>query len=300
MKCRPTTRGLDGRRGFALLTVLWCVALLALIAGVVLSSGVASRRSSHVAVERAEADALAEAGINDAILALLAPQPGNQRRVDGAPYALNFAGAEVTVSIQDENGKIDLNHADGALLAGLFTSAGVAADEAAALSDRIQGWREAGAGKRLNGAIAEDYRAAGYEYGPRNAPFQSVDELKLVMGMSPELFRKVAPALTVYSHRGSVNRQTAPREVLLALGVTNGAGVDQIIASRGVAAGAAGGGLIGGILAPSIALTDWAFAIRAKVTMPSGNVHGRESVVRITNDPQRPYWILTWREVPGD
>lgn len=299
MRRRFPGRGPHHRRGFALLTVLWFVALLALIASVVLSSGLASRRSSHVAFERAEADALAEAGINDAILSLLAPQPGNQRRVDGVPYVLTFAGAEIAVSIQDEHGKIDLNHADGALLARLFTSVGIAPDEAAALSDRIQDWREAGAGRRVNGAIAEDYRAAGYDYGPRNRPFQSVDELKLVMGMSQELFRKVAPALTVYSHRGSVNRQTAPRAVLLALDVADGAGADQFIADR-AAAGTAGSGISGGTLAPSIALTDWAFAIHAELTMPSGGVFGREAVVRFTNDPRRPYWIHAWRSVSAE
>lgn len=66
-------------------------------------------------------------------------------------------------------------------------------------ADRILDWREPGIGKRLNGAKAEDYRAAGIVYGPRKAPFESVEEVKLVMGMTAQLFDALAPALTVYS-----------------------------------------------------------------------------------------------------
>jgi hypothetical protein len=37
-----------------------------------------------------------------------------------------------------------------------------------------------------------------------------------------------------------------------------------------------------------------AFAIRAEVDMPDGRFV-REAVVRLTDDPAQPYWLLAWR-----
>src|SRR5579863_8363240 len=71
--------------------------------------------------------------------------------------------------------------------------------------------------KRLDGATDADYLAAGYPYHPRGGPFQRVDELLLVMGMTPELYHRVEPALTVYSGRPLFDPQVAPREALAAL-----------------------------------------------------------------------------------
>ena len=61
---------------------------------------------------------------------------------------------------------------------------------ASGLVDKVLDWREAGPGKRPSGAQEPDYRAAGFAHAPRNGPFQSVEELKLVMGMTPELYRR--------------------------------------------------------------------------------------------------------------
>ena len=47
--------------------------------------------------------------------------------------------------------------------------------------------------------VVSEYRAAGYAYGPRDGPFETVEELKLVMGMTPLLFEALAPVLTIYS-----------------------------------------------------------------------------------------------------
>src|SRR5688500_5410166 len=97
------------RRGFALICGVWGVARLALIAAAVASSGIAARRGRGITVQRAQADAVAEAGINDAIVSLLAPRAGQMRRIDGIAYVTRFAGTDISVSIQDEYGKIDLN-----------------------------------------------------------------------------------------------------------------------------------------------------------------------------------------------
>ncbi len=78
-------------------------------------------------------------------------------------------------------------------------------------------WRTPKNTRSLNGATADDYRNAGYAWLPRGGPFQSVDELALVMGMTPQIFARVAPALTVYSHQRDFDLRVAPKEALLAV-----------------------------------------------------------------------------------
>ena len=87
-------------------------------------------------------------------------------RTDGTVYAWAFGGGEVRISIQDEDGKIDLNGAPGELLRGLFLSAtwtgpdgeilGLDESEADALSDAMRDFTDADDLRRRNGAEERD------------------------------------------------------------------------------------------------------------------------------------------------
>jgi general secretion pathway protein K len=280
----------------ALISVLWGIALVSIVAASLLSTGSVSYRLSHHAIAVARADAVAEAAVNRAALALLDPRAGKRWRVDGVAQEFDFGGATLRISIQDELGRIDLNYAEGSLLTGLLRSAGLDAKSAGDLADKILDWREGSPLKRLNGAKEQDYRAAGHAYRPRNGPFQSVDELKLVMDMTPELFRRVEPALTVYSGRPLIDPRVAPAEALLALPTMDAGKVAALIAAR---AGSTSGSTDGQPTpngAPEVPsqLGGRAFAIRAEFEKSSG-VRMREAVVRLTDDPLKPYWLLSWK-----
>jgi general secretion pathway protein K len=204
-------------RGLALIAVLWGLVLLAAIAA---SVTVASRTETRLArnlVANAEAQALAEAGVNRAVLGLATADPERQLRVDGTSYRLVFGGGEVFLTIRDEGGKIDLNRAPDSVLRGLFATVGVGPDESAALVDAIVDYRDANDARRLNGAEDSDYRRTDRSYGAKDQPFEAVDELLHVLGMTPELYEQVAPALTVHSRRRRVDPATAPALVLRAL-----------------------------------------------------------------------------------
>ena len=195
----PTCLGSHWRGLMSLVTVLWGIALLSIVAMSFLSSGSASYRIARNSVEVAQVDAIAEAGVVRAVLSLLDSLPDGRWRTDGVARRLELGGIPVSVSIQDELGRIDINHADGTLLVRVFQAAGLDNQAASALVDKVLDWRDSNPLKRLNGADAQDYRVAGSSSLPRKGPFQSIDELKLVMGMTPDLFRRVEPALTVYS-----------------------------------------------------------------------------------------------------
>src|SRR5205823_12860753 len=127
---------------------------------------------------------------------------------------------------------IDINTGQDQLIRGLLVASGVPDDEANRVLDAILDWRDPDDLKRPNGAEEPDYKAAGLPYKPANAPFQSIEELQLVLGMRPELYRRIAPMITVFSRQPGVNTTLAAREVLLAIpGVTTEI-VDQYLAIR--------------------------------------------------------------------
>jgi general secretion pathway protein K len=273
--------------------VIWGVGLLSLIALSLLWSGNVSYQLVRNATEMAQLNATTEAAVSRAVLGLIDPRYDWRWRVDGVAQAFSFGGARVRVAIQDELGRIDLNHADGGLLIGLFQSAGLDSSSASRLVDKILDWRDTSGLKRLNGAAMQDYRAAGYAYGPRNGPFQSVDELKLVMDMTPDLFRRVEPALTVYSGRQFVDPQFAPPEALLALPAMNAAAAASFLSARSNP-GNGSAGTRSGVINPSIPLRGRAFTICVDIEKPTGAL-SQEVAVRITDDPHQPYWVLSWK-----
>ncbi len=133
-------------------------------------------------------------------------------RVDGTPQSYPFGGYAISVRVQDERGRYDLNVVDDATLRELVHEAGVEEPTVEALTDRILDWRTKSDGSlsRLHGATDADYATAGVPWRPRHGPFQSVDELQLVLGLTPAIFARIRPALTVYTDAPQIDPQIAP------------------------------------------------------------------------------------------
>ncbi len=220
-------------------------------------------------LEQAQLTAAADGMISRTLLRLLDLTPDGHPPVNGQPLAQSFAGLTGEMHVQDETGKIDLNEAPAPLLIRAFTSAGVDFEQAQGFADKIMDWREPGATRRLNGAKADDYRRAGYAYGPRGGKMESVDELRLVMGMSPALYAKLAPALTVVSQNAWPDAAVAPRDVLNMLdsNVTNAAA------------------------APTLGR---AFSLSVEVRGRTASVQ-RQAMVRLTGIPSAPLVVYFWR-----
>jgi general secretion pathway protein K len=275
-----------------IVSVLWSIGLLTMMALSLLWNGNISYRLARNSFDTANISAMAEAIINRAVLGVSDGRPDRRWRTDGVAQNFEFGGIAAKIFVQDELGRIDLNHADAGLLASLFRSAGLDPESASGMADKVLDWREAGNLRHLNGAKEDDYRSAGYPYRPRNGAFQSVDELLLVMGMGPGLFKHVEPALTVYSGRQFVDPQVAPREALLALPAMDPARVAAIMAARSDPAWRQASAISS---APSSAsLQGRAFAIRAELGRSTGVV-AHEAVIRLTGDPAQPYLVLNWK-----
>jgi general secretion pathway protein K len=285
--------------GVALVLVLWVITLLSVIAGNFAFSMRGEAIIARNLVSSAQAQALADAGVQKAWFELSKPSTDLQRwQANGVAHPFTLAGADLTVTLQDESGKIDLNTASDSLLQGLFKSVGLSDESSVALVDAVLDWRDADKLKRLHGAEEDDYRSAGKSYTPTNNPFETVDELQLVLGMSPELYRKLAPALTIYSRQAGVNTAVAQRAVLLAIPGVNRTMVEQYLAQRQSLLTAdqkalpfAGAGPFG---IGSTGLST--YSARCEVKMPDGTVFVRQAVARLAPDPKRPMIVLAWGE----
>jgi general secretion pathway protein K len=220
-------------RGIALLLVLWVVALLTIIAVALTGTQRTETALAGNQVDAARFRALADAAIDYAMLNLMVPPITTQGREaqdapdpnlwapDGTPHAWSFGGASLEVAVYNETSRIDLNQAPRDLLVRLLNAAGVPQDNVDSLADAIVDWRDPDNLRSPNGAEDSDYAAAGLPYGAKNGPFDCVEELQQVMGFTRQLYRLVAPALTVASGSPQVDQQFASPLVIAALqGIT--------------------------------------------------------------------------------
>ena len=292
---------LSRQRGVALVLVMWVAVILTVVAG----SFILERRTETLIVMNSISMARAEAAANAGVARAVAESYRNDPTAleawkrDGSPHDWVFDGIAVRVEMRDESAKIDINTASEALLRGLLLSVGLADEEATRLLDAIMDWRDPDILKRPNGAEESDYRAAGLTYRPGNAPFQAMEELQLVLGMRPEIYRRLAPSITVYSRQPGVNVQVASREVLLAIpGLTSDI-VDDFIARREAA-------LAAGLPAPTLPQAG-AFSagmtpvlnMRSVAQLEDGTVFAREAVALMRAVPRKPVTFVSWRSVPA-
>ena len=90
--------------------------------------------------------------------------------------------------------------------------------EAIQLVERITDYIDSDRTPRLDGAEDERYLSSAFPYRAANRAIASVSELRAVDGITPELYKRIAPFLSVWPDDGSkINILTAPAEVLAAL-----------------------------------------------------------------------------------
>jgi general secretion pathway protein K len=212
---------MSGRaRGAALLLVLWLVALLTALIGAFALTAKTEGLQGRVLHRGLIATEAARAGIEYAITRTTDADPARQWLPDGRPYEWDFGDARVEVRLVDENGKIDLNQADPTLLTTFFQVLGLDQEQGARRASAILDWRDPDSLTQANGGGEdEDYAAAERPYGAKDASFESVAELEQVLGMTPELYARAAPHLTVYSGRTRPDPAFATSEVLQAMGL---------------------------------------------------------------------------------
>ncbi len=147
---------------------------------------------------------------------------------DGSWREEKLGQGSYRVQLVDETGKINLNRASEETLQTVFTNLGVEEPRRSVLVDSILDWRDEDDLHRTNGAESDYYLSLSPSYTAKNGPFDTVEELMWVRGVTPELFygdkdENGGPAVplkeifTVDSPTDRINLRTASAEVIHAL-----------------------------------------------------------------------------------
>jgi general secretion pathway protein K len=288
-------------RGVALVIVLWMLALLTVIAGSMVYSLRSDVQVAGNLAAAASAEAAADAGVFRAIRELARPITDVRRwQGNGLAHEWRFGDAALRIVIIGEAGKININAAPEILLAGMFRSLGADEEMAVSLADAIADWRDADDLRRPHGAEKEDYLAAGKDYPPKNGEFESIEELRLVLGITDEIFRRVVPLITVRSGRAGIDASVAPRAVLLALPGATPEEVDAFLEQRQARLAQGMPVVVPAFaqawLAPPVADT---FSIQVQAVLGDNTAFFREAVVQMAGNIRDPAVVLAWRSLPA-
>ncbi|HEX9485061.1 MAG TPA: helix-hairpin-helix domain-containing protein [Gemmatimonadaceae bacterium] len=235
------------RDGFALMAALWLVVIVG-VTGYELSVHSRSRRLAVAnSLEKVAADAAAEAALETVRAGLESrlahPLDARSQFLRDAAFdpwsdlafvhhdTLLLGDERATMQAYDAGSRLQLNRASESdirrLLAGLLMDASVA-DR---LAQSIMDWRDPDNFRRVRGAERDDYLRAGARVLPSNADFDRVSELRDVDGMTPELYTRVAPYLTVFG-TGQININSAPAPVLRSLPGLGSEAVETILRAQ--------------------------------------------------------------------
>ena len=229
------------QHGAALLVVLWIFIFLLVVAFDFSTSVREEAAAAHRYSDETKGYYIALAGFERGVYELL--QQGGGRDALG-----NRQGADIfdggwqeealgrgTLRVRwiDEGGKVNINRASEETLRRVFTNLGVEEPLKATLVDSIMDWRDPDDLHRTSGAENDYYRSLTPSYTAKNGPFDTVEDLLWVRGVTQELFYGYGAApgdgtdpapktslreiFTVDSSIDRVNLRTASAEVIHAL-----------------------------------------------------------------------------------
>ncbi|MGH8025359.1 MAG: general secretion pathway protein GspK [Pseudoxanthomonas sp.] len=276
-------------RGAALLLVLWLIALLTALIGAFALTARVEALQGKILSGGAQAQEMARAGVEYSLVRLADTEPTTRWLPDGRSYRWSYAGSEVELQIVDETGKVDLNQAGQPLLTALMQALGAEREQSGRVAAAIVDWRDPDPLTQVNGGAEDpDYAAAGRPYGAKDAPFETVAEVEQVLGMTPELYARLEPYLTIYSGRGEPDPTYAQGPVLTAMGLDAAAALAQ--RKRPLAPGAGAAQLVGG--------GSGTYSIDSRARLDDGRVAVLRTVVRAGSGsvPGSVYTALRWQE----
>lgn len=207
----------DRRDGFTLIGVLvFCLILIPVCASLAQSS----RSFAHAA--RGDADAFRQEFLAGGIAEAIAARVGSDKllfaRMNGKSLACKLADYQVTASVREHDGKVDLNNAGSELLIAGFEAAGLDREKALLL----QQFTEA---SRSNGSIPREIAELVEKVSLKHAPFEHVDELQDILAALDLPAIDMASFFTINRGVANIEGSTAPNELQAKLRTLSNQGV---------------------------------------------------------------------------
>lgn len=209
----------SGDEGAVLIVVLGAMLLLSAIASTLMLATRSELKARFEAGRSVELSLIAD-GMVRLTAYQLTRRSGEEKAtalVDGTPRSCTVGEDIVEVRVVDAAGLVDLNAAPLQLVERALLAAGASPAIAKSMAARIQDFRDADDVETPGGAETATYAAQGMRHGPKNAPFDTVEELDQVLGMSPELLEALRPLVTVQSRFAGIDPAVTPLPLLRAL-----------------------------------------------------------------------------------
>ena len=240
------------RSGVALLITLLILVLIVALTMEIFHVGARAAQTGAYGRDSIRSALIAEGGTAAAKVALREDAKENQYdtldEVWSRPVPpIELGEGTVLVTVEDEERKLNLNrlvlangNAPDEQRLAVFRKLLSIIDIEPSVADAVIDWLDNDDSTRIGGAESSYYLSLPYPYRAKNDLFDTLEELRLVRGMTRDKFEKIKPFVTVYSS-GLVNINTAPKEILMALsagqdeadgGEINASTADQIIAYR--------------------------------------------------------------------
>jgi len=270
--------------GVAIISAVWVAAFVALIAVSVMQMTRTSATTVRDQSVVAQLGAATDGAVNATILMMLGPED-SQPPVTGRPFNVAIGGQQVRVTLLDEAGKIDINRASDAVLKLLLNASGADRATADVIVRAIIRHRSPSENLPGEGSGNGDVSA----YKSRNMSFQNIGDLRLLAGMTPTLFERIAPMLTVYSQAADVDPTFATDAVLGLFGAVSPIAKQALEERR--AARRQGRALP---QSPVVALGH-AYTISAEASDPGAKAVSRQTAVfRLTGQRDAPLLVYRW------
>ena len=339
-------------KGIALVLILWVLALLSVIAGEFCYAMRTEVNITRNFKGQSEAYYVALAGVNRAIGELIRneiirqrPNPLNDKgeaekengrteeneqtenedrwRINVDMPPVSFGGGQFRVRISNESGKININGASEALLKMMLDAFDLEEQQKAIIVDSILDWRDKNDLHRLNGAENDYYNSLPEPYDCKDDDFDSVEELLLVRGVTPEIYYgglkdmvsalrppkgnvKVVGGFKQYRvDFNKININAAPGKVLLALPSMTDDLVREIMAYRKGSdfrvmseVCSVVGTEVCNAISPYITLEMGPFfKVKSEGTVGSEKIRrGLEVVVEVSKSLKKGYRVVEWRD----
>lgn len=214
-----TTRRDDG---YALVAAIVSVAAFAYVAFAVLAVDRGAMAVGEARQTQARLEAAADAGIALALHGLGQPDGPARWSLDSRPTRTSFDGANLTILIQDEFGKIPLGRLDEAESRRMFEAAGLKGARLDAATDAFLDWVDDDEDPRPAGAEDETYASQGLR--TRDGRMRTLEELAQIRGMDAATVAALADIATVWADEGFFSPTNADPRVV---GVMSEGGLDS-------------------------------------------------------------------------
>lgn len=272
-------------RGFALIAVLIACAALAGLAYDIILQNRTAIVEAQAEVDRAHLENAANSAIALAEAGLSAPDTNARWPIDATPRELTEDGIALTIAVEDERGKIPLNVLSETEARRMFELAGARDRGLDTVTDGFLDWRDDDDERRPFGAESPDYAAAGYR--ARDGDVTAVGELARIHGMTPQLYARLAPVVTLwFGESGGFSERTAsPLAVAVMTGPddanANAAPQPLAVARRGAQPLPEG----------DLNLRGRRLTVRVVARDARGGVLHRAAVIEFTGNIANPVWL---------